>query len=102
MHITQSKRGYHQSTMATAYVKIEIGADIRRVSLKKDLDLPSFKQNVWALFDVKPADASVETMVVKYRDSDGDLVTLGSTSELQVFVDEVFAKKDAPQRLVVS
>ena len=65
-----------------AYIKATLGNEIRKFSVAKEISLEDLKVQIIALFpDLK--DQSATNLVILYRDSDGDVITVSSNMELQ-------------------
>jgi hypothetical protein len=80
--------------METIQLKLEFENSLRRASFSSGQTLEQLRATISSLIDIKD-------FSIKYRDEENDLITIGSTSELQELVNSV-GKTGKTLRLIVS
>ncbi|XP_023765624.1 protein PHOX1 [Lactuca sativa] len=81
-HVEEKKvegtNGIKEEIVATRTVKLVLGDDIRSAQLPSDCSIGFVREIVWDRFP------GLEGILIKYKDQEGDLITITTTSELRL------------------
>ncbi|KAM0061539.1 putative PB1 domain, tetratricopeptide-like helical domain superfamily, protein PHOX1-4 [Helianthus debilis subsp. tardiflorus] len=76
--VVEDKKSIKEETVATRPVKLVINDDIRLAQLPVDCSIGLVREIVWDRFP------GLEGVLIKYKDQEGDLITITTTAELRM------------------
>lgn len=65
------------------FIKVSLGRELRKFSVEKESSIDALKTTIKSLFPILSQVPDIANLVLLYRDSDGDLITMSSDQELQ-------------------